>query len=370
MTAGLSLYLDLLRVMAALQVVLFHIGKVDAAGLGLTPLTLWGHEAVIIFFVLSGFVVSHAAATNDTTFQRYAASRFSRLYSVIIPCLFLTVVCDSIGMRLLPEIYDTAGFSHNGDAPFARLLLTLLMLNESWGSIRFFSNVPFWSLCYEFWYYVIFGIYFYFTGVKRALLLVAAALVASPRVLMLLPIWWLGVCAYAVPVPVSWRRAVLWTGLLQPLVVGGVYAMFDLNQLAVQPTATLGALLGVSFGWSSLVLSDLVLGLSLAVHLVAIKQFDRQVLGFLQRLRPLIRWAAAGSFTLYLLHTPLLFALTALLSPLVEGPLRPVLIVSGTIALPLLMAPLLEGQRHRLRALIERLQFRLWPAVPFARGLT
>jgi peptidoglycan/LPS O-acetylase OafA/YrhL len=85
MTPGLSLYLDLLRVMAAVQVVVYHLGKIDAAGVGQGLLNAWGHEAVVIFFVLSGFVISHAANTSDRTFARYASSRISRLYSVVLP---------------------------------------------------------------------------------------------------------------------------------------------------------------------------------------------------------------------------------------------------------------------------------------------
>ena len=36
---------------------------------------------------------------------------------------------------------------------------SLLLLNEVWFvSITSFSNVPYWSICYEMWYYVAFGL--------------------------------------------------------------------------------------------------------------------------------------------------------------------------------------------------------------------
>jgi peptidoglycan/LPS O-acetylase OafA/YrhL len=109
------------------------------------------------------------------------------------------------------------------------------------------------------------------------------------------------------------------------------------------------------------VISDTVLGLSFALHLVAAKQFDGTLASALQRLAPAIRWGAARSFTLYLMHQPVLFLLTALMLQVADGPWRPAVILAGTVALPMLMAPLIEAQRHRLRPWVERLQNHLWP---------
>ena len=46
-----------------------------------------------------------------------------------------------------------------------------------------------------------------------------------------------------------------------------------------------------------------------------------------------------------------------------DGPWRPVVILVGTLALPMLLSPMIEVQRHRLRPLVERLQSHLWPDV-------
>lgn len=361
MTPGLSLYLDLWRVMAALQVVVYHMGKLDAAGFGQNLLNAWGHEAVVVFFVLSGFVISHAAHTSDKTFGRYASSRISRLYSVVLPCLFLTVVFDSVGLRLAPQIYEFIKMSDNTEAPVARLLFCLLMLNESWVSVRFFSNVPFWSLCYEFWYYVLFGCCFYFTGMKRVALVAVAALISGPRILLLFPIWLMGVAAYSAPVRTTWWRSAVWLALLQPILVGVAYVHFDLREWGVQPANWVMDRFGYSLGWSTLVVSDSILGFSFALHLAAAKQFDGALLRLFQPFGSLIRWGAGRSFTLYLMHQPVLFALTAVMLSVADGPWRPAVILAGTVALPLLLAPSIESQRHRLRPWVERLQNHLRP---------
>jgi peptidoglycan/LPS O-acetylase OafA/YrhL len=366
MNPGLSLYLDLLRLMAAVQVVIYHLGKLDAADLGQGAFNAFGHEAVVIFFVLSGYVISHAAHTSERTFARYASGRISRIYSVVVPCLILTVVFDGIGLRMAPGIYEIVNTSGNTEAPFARLFICLMMLNESWRSVQFFSNAPLWSLSYEFWYYALFGFYFYFSGKKRVALILMAVLISGPRILLMLPIWLMGVAAYAVPVRATRRRnavwiALAWIALLQPILLGVAYLHFDLRDLALQPAIWLHASTGYSLGWSMLVVSDSIIGLSFALHLAATKQFDQTLWAVLNRFGPAIRWGAGRSFTLYLLHQPLLLLLTALMLQVPDGPWRPAVILAGTLALPMLMSPMIEVQRHRLRPLVERLQNHLWP---------
>jgi peptidoglycan/LPS O-acetylase OafA/YrhL len=361
MTPGLSLYLDLWRVLAALQVALFHLGKLDASGLGVGIFNGWGHESVVVFFVLSGFVVSHAANTIDLTFARYASSRISRLYSVVIPCLLLTVMFDSTGQFLSPELYDNINISERSTAPFARGLFALLMISESWVSLKFFSNEGLWSLHYEFWYYAIFGFYFYFSGKQRVVLVVVAAIISGPRILLLLPVWLLGVAAYSWPLKLTRRRGFAWAALLQLILVVGVYYQHSLPMWAFQYVRVVCDAMGVKLGWSTTVVSDTILALSFALHLSAVKQFDRQFFVALRGIGSWIRWGAARSFTLYLMHQPLMLLMAALMLRVTDGPWRTIVIVVGTIGIPLLVAPMIESQRHTLRPWVERLQHRLWP---------
>ena len=96
MHRNLSIYLDLVRFLAALMVFVVHANYERFTG-GL-PL-LWhfkdlGNDAVMVFFVLSGFVIAYVAAHKERTIEEYAASRFARLYSVVVPALILTMLLD------------------------------------------------------------------------------------------------------------------------------------------------------------------------------------------------------------------------------------------------------------------------------------
>jgi len=53
-----------------------------------------GAPAVSVFFVLSGYVIAHVLSTREKTPLEFTASRFARLYSVLLPALAITAVCD------------------------------------------------------------------------------------------------------------------------------------------------------------------------------------------------------------------------------------------------------------------------------------
>ena len=72
------------------------------------------------------------------------------------------------GQSLLPAMYD-----YPWDRFALRLVGCGLMMNESWWiSITFFSNVPYWSIAFEAWYYVIFALAT-FVGQEERLLVIS-----------------------------------------------------------------------------------------------------------------------------------------------------------------------------------------------------
>ena len=89
MTPLLSVWLDLARLAAALVVVLHHVWPV------LVPhhrLPWPGHHAVVVFFVLSGFVIAFVTDRRETTLRIYAQRRAARILSVAIPALMLGLI--------------------------------------------------------------------------------------------------------------------------------------------------------------------------------------------------------------------------------------------------------------------------------------
>jgi peptidoglycan/LPS O-acetylase OafA/YrhL len=157
MHRGQSLYLDFLRLIAALEVFAYHLCGLPNTGLHRAMWNDFGHDAVTIFFVLSGFVIPYAARSREPDPRGFAIARLTRIYSVAIPCLALTYVFDRIGHGVDPALY--IGLSPTG-SPLLRLGIGAVMLNETWVSVQMLSNTPYWSISYEFWYYVIFAALF------------------------------------------------------------------------------------------------------------------------------------------------------------------------------------------------------------------
>ena len=81
----------------------------------------------MVFFVLSGYVIAYVTDQKEKDWASYAASRLSRVYSVAVPTLLLTVLLDAIGRPLFPALY-----TYPFDQFALRTLGSLLMLNEVW----------------------------------------------------------------------------------------------------------------------------------------------------------------------------------------------------------------------------------------------
>ena len=78
MNRPFSVYLDLVRFIAAFLVYLYHSNQrflIEAR----LPASDYGHSSVIVFFVLSGFVIAFVTATKESELPAYAASRISRV---------------------------------------------------------------------------------------------------------------------------------------------------------------------------------------------------------------------------------------------------------------------------------------------------
>jgi peptidoglycan/LPS O-acetylase OafA/YrhL len=352
LTRGLSIYLDLLRFVAALAVVVHHLRLTPGGGMGTSVFTTWGHEAVVVFFVLSEFVVHHAATARDETFLAFASSRISRIYSVIVPCIALTLLCDAVGLRVAPEVYQGIHIEDAQRDPLARIMMSLLLLNNTWVPIQMFSNLPYWSVCYEFWYYFLFAACFYFEGRQRWTLLAVFAFLAGPRALVEFPIWLMGAWAYRRSVDRTWSTWWTWLLFLQPIAVLAVYAHYDLGAWSFGVTTSLIDAKWLDSG-CAYVLTDLWLGVSFALNLLAAKRLDSTFERILGRIGPLIQKGAARSFTLYLFHQPIMFLLAALMTRVGTGLWADWVVNIGTILLPLSVASVVEGQRYRLKPIVR-----------------
>ena len=83
----LSVYLDLVRFAAALTVMLHHVWPTVFPD---RPLPWPGHDAVVVFFVLSGLVIAHAVDRPGRTVADYCQHRIARIGPVAFPALLLS----------------------------------------------------------------------------------------------------------------------------------------------------------------------------------------------------------------------------------------------------------------------------------------
>ncbi|TCM57769.1 peptidoglycan/LPS O-acetylase OafA/YrhL [Rhizobium sp. PP-F2F-G48] len=149
--------LDSWRGIAALLVALFHF---QAAGyFYAVPFVRNGNLAVPFFFVLSGFVITHAyRASLDGPQEglRFMIRRFGRLYPLHIVTLGILILLETAKLYLSSHGY------HGSEAPFAgtndvpSLVANMFLLQAIIPFPELTWNAPSWSISTEFYTYLIF----------------------------------------------------------------------------------------------------------------------------------------------------------------------------------------------------------------------
>ncbi|HEX5152906.1 MAG TPA: acyltransferase [Parafilimonas sp.] len=192
-----SIFLDSIRLICALIVVIGHCRQILAPDWHVqTGIFDLGHGAVIVFFVLSGFVIAHTVTSKKRTINNYLVARFSRLYSIYAPALLITLFCALLSFFINKSIY----FQYDRGNNILRYFLTLFFCNELWfSSTAPPINGPFWSLSFEFWYYIIFAlVYFKWGNLRGMFALALVCLFIGPKILAMFPIWCFGWFAYKI----------------------------------------------------------------------------------------------------------------------------------------------------------------------------
>lgn len=213
-----SIYLDLLRFLSSLVVVLAHL-SVDPFSHETLPFNIasYGSVAVILFFVLSGYVISYVIETKDHNPSTFLVNRLSRLYSVVIPVLVLTFVLDGIGKSLAPAYYSEAKVLLKPPS-LSGYLSSLFFVNE-YQAFHFHgvcpgTNNPFWSLSFEVTYYILIGLVLFLPLRQSMVLSIALLWVGGKTIAILFPIWLLGFFLYRYRRSFHLSPAVAWGGFI------------------------------------------------------------------------------------------------------------------------------------------------------------
>jgi peptidoglycan/LPS O-acetylase OafA/YrhL len=132
----------------------------------------WGHEFVLLFFVLSGFVIHYGYSTklkqnssSRLNFTQYFYKRAKRIYPPFLLALLLTFVLDWAGQMMNYSIYSgSSNYElmnvHIGNTPhdLKTLAGNVLFLYKEFVPI-FGTNGPTWSLKFEWWFYIFYPVF-------------------------------------------------------------------------------------------------------------------------------------------------------------------------------------------------------------------
>lgn len=348
-TPAFSVHLDAVRGLAALSVFFGH-GSYMFLGTSLRQMlthhahaavvasaphfqperTHFGRQAVVVFFVLSGYLVGGGALRSFRnriwSWRRYLLQRLTRLWVVLVPALLLTAALVAAASHLFP--HPIPGIDHaSGTVPAS---VAHLIPGHSWpllfvGNLFFLQGVlvhiypyngPLWSLAYEFWYYMMFPLLLFGLApstrlLRRAcclMLLIGMWVLCGKIISLYFLLWLMGVAVYWLPVRLnetSARRITPWLCI----------AFLGFNVWVVAFPFDMTA-------------SDFCTGVCFSLLLWVLVQF-RKPAGF-SLYRSASTRLSAMSYTLYVSHFPLLLFLSTCM--ITFWPNRP----TGVAALALL----------------------------------
>ena len=267
--------------------------------------TGYAQSAVVVFFVLSGFLVGGKLLgllktdAIEQDWRVFLVDRFSRIFVVLIPCLLLTAIVLAGLLSLVPDAHFVQGVDWalgrvqplQTDVSLQRWAASAVMLNELLAP-TLDTNSPLWSLSYEWSYYII-GLALVLlvrrvpstpaiVAIGYGVVLLGLSLVNQPNVLFESLSWIAGVAAR-----VAFNHRVLRGRLLQVAGVGAVVVAVVLTHRYSLPSPCLG--LAVAFlvahpGWRTM-------------HFGA----------------GIGEWLANFSYSLYCVHFPLLLGIMGIM---------------------------------------------------------
>lgn len=331
-----SVHLDALRGFAAFSVLISHwrdafyldysqIGHHNPLIGAAYLLTGLGHQWVIVFFVMSGYLVGssvlRAVDMGTWSWRAYLLARLTRLYIVLLPALLLGGVLDWTGMNIAGA--DVVYNGHSGMHTLAfdmrssltlptfvanSLFLQTIVLPGAGGHPvpTFGSNGPLWSLCNEFWYYLAFPLLVLLLAKPPSLHTtkegshrrgVSWWLRVICGLGLLCWVWFVG--AEIALLGISWLMGVL-IGYLPPFPAGRSWTRGLVVMLAL---TLLGGGLVLNKTWptrvSELIVGGVVTFLIWVTLYCATAPLPESYVRLAQR-------SAHSSYTLYLVHVPLL----------------------------------------------------------------
>jgi len=271
----------------------------------------YGHEAVMVFFALSGFFI-HLRAAQDASSGFSAGAYLKRRARRILPpyyaVLLFTFVLDCLGHHSFPRLYDAQTGSAMLDANFhdagygLDAVLPALFAQPSLLGIRFGGNAPLWSIGHEVFYYLLYPLFMLVWQRSRWLAYAVGMGVSLACWFQPIAGWWSGMLgAYPVWLAGAW--------VAEHLGAKESAGSKDIGWWLLNCGLAVGALLGLHGVTDA---SLLTLPLNMVMGAAGICAF--LLLPFdLLKTGPgrLLEWLGVRSYSLYIFHFPVLVLISA-----------------------------------------------------------
>jgi peptidoglycan/LPS O-acetylase OafA/YrhL len=331
--SGRVVGLDGLRGLAALYVLVFHCWLLTFHGFPANPGPVWlgwllyGHLAVVFFFILSGFSLAISPARKG--WQLGGKARFARrrAWRILPPYWAALVFSLVIGWAVTPQ-------PHSGPPTGRTVVVYGLMLQDI---VRApLPNGAFWSIAVEAGLYLVFALLLLIR--RRAGAAAALAVVTLPVVAIELlhpsvspvdkltgltpqfaPLFAMGVLAAGVVAARERMRRLPWQWLAA---------------LAAAPVLLLMALKGSVWTVKHYYWIDLAVGPAIAMLLAAVATRRPAPLVWLLATRP-VRSLGTFSYSLYLIHLPIVVVISRKLATPHVAPGLPAFWVTLAVAAPI-----------------------------------
>ena len=329
--------LESIRGLAAVYVVLHHLSRQFLPHAWYRYPFVLGPEAVMIFFVLSGFVIYYSSAASPVEMQlrNYSVKRIRRIYPIFICALVIAYFCHAIVLR-------------SWFVPTWKLAVGNLLMFQGI-SLDPFYNGPLWSLSYEWWFYVLFFMVariekrpekrqFWAAGISLAGLVTAVIYLNQASLFLLYFVsWWSGAelaRQYMNEGRITWRG--------QRFSLGALGCAAILSVLLMIPA--LRAHQSLSF-IDIPVLFCRHLFSAFALVSVGIAWYKRQFVGFNCLIGPFAVFAPI-SYAIYAIHAPIIEAIASM-SPGKQVAGKLLIIVILVLTLGYILEVLLQPRINR-----------------------
>jgi peptidoglycan/LPS O-acetylase OafA/YrhL len=355
MTPTFSVYLEIVRITATFLVFAAHGSFFYQPLNSLNEDAKLGRDGVIMFFVLSGYVISWCANEKEKSPLSFAINRASRIYSVALPAILLGGV-----VSLFISYYTgSSEIEYPFHKPWLYLPIYLSFTGNFWHLNEVPpSNFPYWSLNYEVWYYIIFAAFFYIRMNLRWPLVLGLLLLVGPSLLQLFPLWIAGSALYfwheKIKIGVTFARLLLALSVLAFLLV----KVFALDSALDQHNLLLWKFFPDPQSPPTQLLGDYLLGLIVVISFIAGMNSN---FSFSRKIEKKIRYIASFSFSFYLFHIPI-FGVFSALFPERNSITHYLAVMVSTALIIMFLAKYTEHKKYVYRDLFAKLARypRLW----------